>query len=92
VKPEPIVVHPYRAFYYLNFKSTAVQRWAAKHSKDHYYALTPTLWRKLGNRELPEGIAGKPSAKTTLYFETERAAERAKEAMVNVLTADGVIK
>lgn len=88
-----IAVQPYKSQFYLNFRSPTVQRWAAKEVKGgNYYALTPSLWRKMGLTGLPEGVVGRTTHASTIYFGDEQSADRARTTFLKRLHEEGVLK
>lgn len=86
-----VSISSHRGKSYVAIKSGAIQRWAAKVSKNgEYYTLTGVLWRRSGLVGTPEG-SDPTGAGMTIYFKSEKCAEHAASDFVESLQRSGVL-
>jgi hypothetical protein len=88
-----IEVRPYRAHYFVSFKNTTIQRWAARLTKgDQYYVLTGAFWRAATDEKVMPSNAKKiAGGGNTMYFLTEAEATEVAARFVAGLVAKEVL-
>ena len=88
-----VEVLPYRAHFFVNFRNTAIQRWAARLTKgDQYYTLSGSFWRNATDeRTMPPEVVKVPGGGNTMYFRNREIAHRIAERFVAGLIEKGVV-
>lgn len=89
---EDVQILTYRAYHYISFRNTAIQRWAKSQTAgDEYYTLLGTFWRKAtGEKKLPDN-AVKLTGGHTLYFRTQGEAETIARKFLDALKDKDII-
>lgn len=88
-----VEVRPYRGNWFISFKNTTIQRWAARLTKgDQYYVLTGAFWRAATDEKaMPSNTKKIAGGGNTMYFGTEAEGREVAARFISGLTAKGVL-